>query len=99
VLIAHTGAQVTENMRRMIDQNDIRGSKTITNITQFTYLLQTFYILNKRIPTLRTQKHRGQLVEENYFQLFFNKETFIFTKDRTIDFEEFKRLFKSRNVL
>lgn len=99
VLIAHTGAQVTDTMNRMIESNDIRGSKTIINLSQFIYILQTFYILKKRVPTLRTIKHRGQLVEENIFQLNFNKETFIFDGDRALDFKDFKEIFKARNVL
>lgn len=99
LIVAHTKAEVTDNMHRLIESNDIRDSKSIVNLAQFIYVLQTFYINEKRINTLRIVKNRGQLVEQSMFVLKFEPKTFLFGTDRAIDFNEFKSIFKERNKL
>ena len=99
ILIAHTKADVTDNMPKLIESNDIRDSKSIINLAQFVYVLQTFYILEKRIQTLRITKARGYVIKQNMFILTFDEKTFMFSKDLAIPFDELKRIFKGRNKL
>lgn len=98
--VVHTGAQITETLTRLIDQNDIRGSKTLVNISEFFYVLQRFIFSNDKIfPTLRITKHRGQDVDSKIYFLNYTKERRIYISDRKITWENFKEAFKKRNTL
>ena len=99
VMVAHTGAEVTENSHRLIAMNDIRGCKSVINIVQFCYILQRFQINDFYYPTLRICKHRGQTVENKMFWLHFNKDSNLYIEDKLINFLEMKDNFKRRNVL
>lgn len=99
VIFAHTGAEVTENLNRLISKNDIRGSKTIVNVAHFFYILQTFYVNENRFNTLRTLKHRGQHITESLFSLEFSEMGRRYTRDKAVDFSKFKELYKERNRL
>jgi hypothetical protein len=99
VLVAHTGADITENSHRLISMNDIRGCKSIINLVQYCYILQRFHIADFYFPTLRITKHRGQTVENKMYYIEFCKEKNLYIKDRAINFEEMKENFKRRNVL
>ena len=99
VLIAHTGADVGENYPRMITANNIRGSKTLVNLAEFFYILQVFNVENHRHLFLKIEKHRGYVVKSKLFKLLFHEKTKIFAKSEKKDFEEFKEIFKQRNIL
>tara|TARA_Y100001963_G_C6791397_1_gene455600 strand:- start:5668 stop:6513 length:846 start_codon:yes stop_codon:yes gene_type:complete len=99
VLVAHTGAEVTENSHRLINMNDIRGCKSIINVVQYCYILQRFCINEFYFPTLRICKHRGQTVENKMYYIEYDKEKNLYFRDRHIDFLEMKENFKRRNVL
>lgn len=99
IIICHTGAQVTTNYNGLIEMNDIRGSKTIVNLSEFFYIMQTFNIGEKRFNTLRITKHRGQEVKNTMFMLYYYAKSRIFAKDEVVDFGKFKELFKQRNKL
>lgn len=99
VLICHTSGAVTENIPRLIDQNDVRGGKGIVNISQFFYVLQRFNIGETIFPTIRITKHRGQNTPHKLFYLKYNTEKRAYDGDRQISFMEFKKVFKQRNLL
>ena len=99
VMVAHTGADITENSHRLISMNDIRGCKSVINIVQHCYILQRFQLNDHYYPTLRITKHRGQSVENKMFYLFFDKEKNLYIKDKCINFLELRDNFKKRNVL
>ena len=99
IMVAHTGADMTENSHRLISMNDIRGCKSVINIVQHCYILQRFQINDCYYPTLRITKHRGQSVENKMFYLFFDKDRNLYIKDKCINFLELKDNFKRRNVL
>jgi KaiC/GvpD/RAD55 family RecA-like ATPase len=99
ILIAHTGAEVSDNSNRLINENDIRGSKKIVNLSEFLYILQRFQIGSTYYPTLRIRKHRGQQIRDNLFFLRYDQDLRSFTQDLVIDFKTFKEKFKIRNVL
>ncbi len=99
IIFAHTGAQVSDNMGRLIEDNDIRGSKTIINLTQFLYIMQRFVLKDVIFPTIKISKHRGQMVDNKIYRLDFNKKVRIILTDHLLPFEEFKEAFKGRNTL
>lgn len=99
VLIAHTGAKITENYSGLIEMNDVRGNKSITNLSQFFYIMQSFYMGSARINTLRITKHRGYIVDETIFNLQYSKEHRAFVSDSAINFKRFKEIYKERNRL
>jgi len=99
VIICHTGAGVTTNYNNLIEMNDIRGSKSIVNLIEFFYIMQTFHIGEQRNNTLRITKHRGQEVKNTMYMLYYFQSRRIFGKDEIVNFNKFKEIFKQRNKL
>lgn len=98
-LIAHTGAQVTDNMQRLIEDTDIRGGKGITNLMPYLFIFQRFQVGEIFYPTMRIRKHRGHQIDCSLYHLTYSKEKNTYTKDFPLPFEKFKETFKSRNKL
>jgi GTPase SAR1 family protein len=94
-LFAHTDATVKASNRKMIDQNEIRGSKKIVNLSEFLYILQTFVQDGIIYTILRIVKHRAADADEKIFRLVFNKETRSYDNDIKIDPETYLTFFKS----
>ena len=99
IVIAHTSAEITSGVRREIEMNDIRGNKSIVNLSHFFYIIQNFHIDKTIFTTIKITKHRGQECDHRMFCLAYVKEARIYAVDRPIDYNEFKEAFKSRNVL
>jgi len=99
IIIAHTNAEVHENMSGLINEQQIRGSKTIVSESEFMYIMQRFKVGESIQTTIRLRKYRGYALTETMFLLNFNIDEYIFDKDYRIDFDEFKRLYKLRNTL
>lgn len=99
LLVAHTGAEIHDGITRMINHNDVRGSKGIVNISQFIYILQTFKVRGGKHPFLFIDKARGQHPDSSVFYLEYNKALRAFSKDRPTDFEKFKEVFNARDRL
>jgi len=99
IVIAHTDAGVTENHDKLISMNNIRYSKNIVNISQFFYIMQTFYQGAHQFTTLRIVKHRGQDVQYKFFQLIYSESLRMYKDSQIIDFSKVKELFKDRNKL
>lgn len=98
-IIAHTGADVRSNQTRLIDENDVKGSKYITTITEFLYILQPVYVNNEIFQFVSIKKHRGQQCDQKLFFLKYDKILKSFSSDQPRNFEDFKELFKDRNQL
>lgn len=98
-LIAHTDAKSSDLNGRILDGNDIRGSKTIVNLVQYLYIFQRFLINNFPYPTLRIQKHRLHQVKNKMFYLVYSAEKNTYTGDKVISFKDFKEAYKSSDKL
>lgn len=98
-LIAHTGAEVRENQSRLIDENDIRGSKAITTLVEFMYILQPIWINQTLNQFLKIKKHRGQDLMHGLYRLNYKKDLKAFQNDVSVDFDKFKEAFSQRNKL
>ena len=96
-LIAHSLGNDFNN--RLLDENDIRGSKTITNLTEFLYILQPFYVGERIYQFINIIKHRGQEIKNRFYQLNYNNRYKIFENADPVDFEEIARIFRLRNKL
>lgn len=96
-LIAHSLGSDFNN--RLLDENDIRGSKTITNLTEFLYILQPVYVGDKLYQFINIKKHRGQEVKSKFYQLNYDKYLKAFSEDKPVDFEAMAYIFKKRNQL
>jgi len=96
-VIAHTLGSDFNN--RLLDENDIRGSKTITNLTEFLYILQPVYVGDRIFQFINIKKHRSQDVKSKFFQLVYNPTLKVFDQDREIDFDSLASIFKQRNQL
>lgn len=99
VLVAHTDANANDSMGRLININDIRGSKTIGNLVEFAYILQRFEIEQGYYPTLRTVKHREQELVHSMYYLQYDPRLRAFSGDLAIEFKKFKEMYKKRNRL
>lgn len=96
-LIAHTN---TNNYNdRLLDETDIRGSKTITNISEFLYILQPISVGDVLRQFILIKKHRGQIVENKFYSLNYNKHIKAIESDNIANFEKLKEVFKLRNKL
>lgn len=99
VVIAHTSSEVNDGMDRLINLNDIRGSKSIPNMAEFLYILQRFKVKEQYIPTICTVKHRDQELINSLYFLQYEKSTRSFIKDSPLDFDRFKELHGQRQKL
>lgn len=99
VAIAHTGANVTENYSGIIEMNDIRGAKTIVNLSEFFYVMQSFYTGSDRYNTIKIAKNRGYNVTDRLYSLFYYPSKRIFGKDKLMHFDELQEIYKKRNRL
>ena len=96
-VIAHTNT--SDFNTRLLDENDVRGGKTISNISQFLYVLQPISVNESLFQFILIKKHRGQKVENKFFRLSYDKITMSFAKDYSVTFDELKDIFKLRNRL
>jgi GTPase SAR1 family protein len=96
-VIAHTNTDDYNN--RLLSENDIRGGKTVVNMTEFLYVMQPIHINNSLIQFILIKKHRGQRVDHKFFKLHYKPELLAFSKDTPEEFSEIVRLFRLRNKL
>lgn len=96
-LIAHTNGNNYNN--EILDETHIRGSKTITNITEFLYVMQPVRVNNSLHQFIRIIKHRGQSPDNKFFRLFYNPNKKTIDYDTPCSFDDFKSVFKLRNKL
>ena len=96
-LIAHTASNNYNN--ELLDETSIRGSKTISNISEFLYVMQPVRMNNFLRQYIRVIKHRGQEPDNKFFKLIYDSELRTISRDEPCEFEDFKAVFKLRNKL
>ena len=96
-IVAHTNGNNYNT--ELLDETHIRGSKTITNITEFLYVMQPVRINDNLYQFVRVIKHRGQSPENKFFRLHYNKNKRCIDCDVPVSFDDFKDKFKLRNKL
>lgn len=99
LIIAHADSQQTSQRGGLLDINNIRGSKTLVNLTEFAYLVQTFKTPKHTHSTLRIVKSRSQNVVHDTYLLNFDPRTMSYISDTAIPFEKLKEVYNERNRL
>jgi len=101
VVVAHTRADVNDGMDRLINMNDIRGSKSIPNMAEFFYILQRFKDgdTDHFYPTIRTVKHRGQELLESMYLLNYDKRFRAYMSDKPLNWAQLVEYHKKRQRL
>lgn len=99
VLVAHTGTEITENLSRLINMNDLRGAKDLVNLSEFFYVFQRFEIKDTYYPIIWVSKHRGQELINKYYYLEYAPAVRSFIRDQAINFEQVKGNYAKRNRL
>lgn len=99
VIIAHADSQQTAQRGGLLDLNNIRGSKTICNLTEFAYVFQTFTSGSKKLTTIRTVKNRSQQVIHDLYALNYNPLLMAYENDTPLEFKKFKDAYDARNKL
>lgn len=100
LLICHTRSEVHDNSERLIHENDIRGSKTLVNLTEFLYILQRMVVNETIYPFLFIKKNRSQNeVNHRQYSLVFDHEKSFYGEDRHVDFSDVKQIWQDRNKL
>lgn len=99
IILAHTSSEVTETYPKLINLENIRGSKNLPNMVEFAYIIQPFIHEGERHNFIRIAKHRGQHVKNRLFKFFYYERVKIFGKCEAKSFEGFKELFSKRERL
>jgi hypothetical protein len=99
IVIAHADSQQTNQKGGLLDINNIRGAKTICNLTEFAYLVQTFRTPKNIFTTIRIAKSRSQNIIHDTYMLNFEPNTRSYVSDTAIPFEKFKEVYNERNRL
>ncbi len=99
VLIAHTDSKTKDGGGRLIQVEDIRGSRSVSNLVEFAFVMQKIEIGNIIYNMVNISKYRSQSPEERLFQLKYSKEKRAFIGDVPVDFKKFKEIYNARNQL
>jgi hypothetical protein len=93
-LIAHTGSTISNNQDTLIDSNNIRGSKSAGNLSQFFYVLQNFRIDDEMVQFIIVEKHRKQDKTSRAYRLFYDYTTRSIERDAIVDYQGFLAVLK-----
>jgi hypothetical protein len=94
----HTAPSVHDGIGRLIEGEEVRGSKQSFQQADYWFILQRFQIGNKFYPFVRVRKHRfHRFVDQFYFHMVYQDGHF--TKDKAVDFQDISDAFLQRNVL
>lgn len=96
-IIAHSNGNGYED--KFLNENDIRGSKSITNLVEFLYILQPVRVGDRLYQFINIIKHRGQSISCKFFRLHYDYDLKSFGHDAPTDFSKIKEIFKQRNTL
>lgn len=99
IIMAHTGADVNMTIFKLINENNVRGSKSSVNLTEFLYILQQITSGGEKTSTLRILKYRGQHVATSMYFLDYSLTGRYYFRDIKVDFKKFKELFKKADIL
>lgn len=98
VLVGHTKTGVYDGQPHLIDLDDIRGVKTVSNGSPYVYIMQRFKINGVYYPFVRVRKSRFHQVD-GFYHLNFSLEKNAYLGDSKVDFLKFKEYFGKRERL
>lgn len=97
-LVGHTKTGVYDGQPHLIDLDDIRGVKTVSNGSPYVYIMQRFKINGVYYPFVNLRKSRFHQVN-GFYHLNFSLEKNAYLGDSKVDFLKFKEYFGKRERL
>jgi len=96
IVVAHTGSQIKTNQKKLIEIEDIRGGRSIANLSEFAYILQR-WIVDTRMTAncLRIAKHRGYALTDVVYKFGLDRENLIYSRFVSVDYLELKNILKT----
>jgi hypothetical protein len=95
--LAHTRKEITKNMHRLTEPEDIRGQASIAIESEFFYILHTFTQDDAFVNLVRVVKHRGYPGANGFFRLNWQDGAY-WTDDR-LNFKRVSEIFKKRDKI
>lgn len=96
-IVMHTGKGINDNMGRIIEGEDVRGTQQSFIGADFFYIFQRFTVDKLFYPFIRIVKHRGFNPKDKIHLLYFGNGVYL--KDSPSTFEEMNEIFAKRNIL
>lgn len=93
--VAHTQSNITENYSKVINAEDIRGSKELSLMTEYLYIIQKFTSNSKQYNCLRNAKYRHHEKAAGWYSLTYENRAYI--GDAKVPFNLINKIFKSRD--
>jgi len=95
--VTHTDASVSDNHAKIINQENIRGSKELPIVTEYLYIIQKMTNEDRQYNLVRTAKYRHHEKAKGWYALNFSDHTYI--GDKKVPFSMVNAIFKSRDYL
>lgn len=99
ILFIHTDSKIKKGHDRIIDQSDVRGSRTIANVSEYIYIMQSFEEENEISTVIILDKSRTHTIKNKFYLLDYNRRERKYNYDSELTFGEFNELFANQNKL
>ena len=99
VVVTHTDGTLNEVNQNLISENNVRGGKTISNLAEFMFAIQRLKVKEDIFTFVRILKCRSLSIDNRIFQMAYEKNTGLYGKDFTVDWDTFKEVYNARNQL
>lgn len=97
--IAHTESKISIYNQGLINGNNIRGNKTIVNLSPYLYIFQRIVANGASYPFVNVEKSRAIGTPSKLYALEYNKNINLYTGDFELEFEDLKKIYRERSVL
>lgn len=95
--VFHT-AKGTDLYKRVLDGEDVRGNSSTTNAGSYNYVLSTYFRTNPPRAIINIDKARYHPeANKSYYELYYDKELGIYTKDNRVDYDTVKGIIDGVN--
>ncbi len=96
--LVHTKKEITDNMGRLIEGEDVRGSNQVFQLADYFYIFQKFMLAEKFYPFVRIKKHRyHRFIKQFYHGLCYKDGAYV--SDFPVEFKAINEAFLKRNYL
>ena len=99
VVMAHADSKFGSNSNRAMEQNDIRGPKTICNLAEYLYTVQMFIAGVEKNSFLMIKKHRGTDIDHSIFMFTYEPTMRIYSEIKAVPFSTFNMFYQTRDKL
>lgn len=93
--VAHTRNEVTDNYRKVVTEEDIRGSKQLALLTEYCYIIQKFTSKGNIYNILRVVKYRFHEKAAGWYTLVYEKGYYV--GDAKVPFDMINQIFYDRD--